>query len=247
MIKYVYISGGASGIGFKTAKLCLKKNWTPIVLGRREGKLQGASAQLNNCPYLSVDLSKESSKENLRNHFKTLPKGELIGLVNNAGIYKPSSFLNTKTEDWTNQFNVNLLSAVYLSQEFFEELKNSQGSVVNISSTLGIRPIANTGAYSASKAAMNNLTQTMALEFAPFGVRVNSICPGIVNTPIHKDSQGEGDESIMKWKESLKAVQPLDRIGEPVDISETVVHLIEKSKWTTGTIINIDGGVLLKT
>ncbi|MGH1468524.1 MAG: SDR family NAD(P)-dependent oxidoreductase [Bdellovibrionales bacterium] len=243
MDKYVYISGGGSGIGYEIAKLCMLKGWTPIILGRREPTLLEASKSLDNCPYLSVDLSKEESKKVLRGHFESLPKGELIGLINNAGVYTPAPFLESTTLEWTDQFQVNVLSSVYLSQEFFEELKEVKGSIVNISSTLGIRPILNTGAYSASKAAMNNLTLTMALEFAPSGVRVNAVCPGIVNTPIH----GQTDETVAEWKEMLKDMQPLGRVGEPLDIAQTAIHLLEQSNWTTGSIINIDGGILLKS
>ncbi len=249
MKKYVYISGGGSGIGFETARLCFNKGWTPILLGRREDVLLKASKKLQDCPFLAVDLSKEASKKEVRSHFGDLPQGELLGIVNNAGIYKPSSFLDSTSQDWSEQFNVNVLSAVYLSQEFFKELKKSKGSVVNVSSSLSIRPIPNTGAYSASKAAMNNLTQTMALEFAASGVRVNCICPGIVNTPIHSNSQGESEASLSQWKDDLKSAQPLGRIGEVSDVAPTVIHLLdaEASKWTTGCLINIDGGILLNS
>lgn len=243
MNKYVYISGGGSGIGFEIAKLCIGQDWTPILLGRRESVLVEASKSLKNCPFLSVDLSKESSKKALRDHFKTLEKGTLIGVVNNAGVYKPTAFLESTTAEWVDQFQVNVLSSVYLSQEFFSELQRDKGAIVNISSTLGIRPISNTSAYSASKASMNNLTLSMALEFAPHGVRVNAICPGIVNTPIHKQTP----ESVQEWKDMLKDMQPLGRIGEPLDIAQTAIHLLEESGWTTGSIINIDGGILLKS
>lgn len=245
MNKYIYLSGGGSGIGFKIAKLCLKKNWTPIILGRRENILEEASKKLNDCPYLSVDLSKDESKTSLRAHYESLPKGDLIGIVNNAGIYKPASFLDSTASNWTNQFNSNVLSTVYLSQEFFKELKLSKGSVVNISSTLGIRPIPNTAAYSASKAAMNSLTQTMALEFAEYGIRVNAVCPGIVDTPIHNSSK----ESVAEWKEMLKNMQPLGRVGAPEDIAPSVIYFLdpEASSWTTGTLLNVDGGILLKS
>ncbi len=243
MNTYVYISGGGSGIGFEIAKICIKKKWTPILLGRRLEVLAKASKKLSHCPYFSVDLSEETSKKKIRKHFKALPKGKLLGIVNNAGIYLPESFLESKTSNWLGQFKTNVLSVIYLSQEFFKELKESKGGIINISSTLGVRSIPNTAAYSASKAAMNNLTLTMALELADSGIRVNAICPGIVNTPIHNKNK----ESIIKWKEMLKDMQPLGRVGEPIDIAQTVIHLLGESGWTTGAIINIDGGILLKT
>ncbi len=243
MNAYVYISGGGSGIGFEIAKLCIKKKWTPILLGRRLELLIKASKKLFDCPYVSIDLSEETSKKKLRDEFKKLPKGKLLGVVNNAGIYTPKSFLDSKTSNWLDQFKTNVLSAVYLSQEFFKELKEYKGAIINISSTLGIKPISNTAAYSASKAAMNNLTLTMALEFADSGIRVNSICPGIINTPIHHKNK----KPLSEWKKMFKDMQPLGRVGEPVDIAKMVIHLLGESDWTTGAIINVDGGILLKS
>jgi NAD(P)-dependent dehydrogenase (short-subunit alcohol dehydrogenase family) len=243
MNKYVVVSGGASGIGLEISKLCLEKNWTPVILGRNEEKLKNASKDLKDCPYLSIDLSKEDSKQKLKRYFENLNSGELLSVVNNAGVYKPLSILEADRENFIQQIEINLMSSLYTTQALYPHLKKSKASIVNISSTLGMRPIAQTGAYSASKAAMNSLTQTMALEFAEDGVRVNSICPGIVDTPIHKPSK----DSMEDWKSAVDGLQPLGRVGQPKDIAETVVHLIEHSKWTTGTLINIDGGMLLKS
>lgn len=243
MNNYIYISGGGSGIGLKTAELSIEKGWVPVLIGRNEAKLKKASEALNNCPFLSCDLSTDEAGKKLREHFKTLDKGIVKGLVNNAGVYMPGSVLAAPSSDWLDQFKINTMSALTLSKEFFPELKESKGSIVNVSSTLGIRPIPNASAYSASKAAMNSMTQSMALEFAEHGIRVNSVCPGIVNTPIHDAHR----ESIEDWKEAIKDMQPLGRVGEPVDIAKTLIHLLEDSNWTTGSIINIDGGILLKS
>ena len=242
-LKYVYVSGGGSGIGFEVAMLCVKKGFIPVILGRDEEKLKMASEKLNQAPYLSVDLSKSDSKKVIQNHLKTLPAGHIKALVNNAGVYMPSSFLESTPSDWSDQFNINVMSAVYLSQALFKELKEEEGSIVNVSSTLGMRPISNASAYSASKSAMNSLTQSMALEFAEHGVRVNAVCPGIVQTPIHKQSLEKPDE----WREMLSEMQPMGRVGETTDIAPTILHLIENSNWTTGALINIDGGILLNS
>jgi NAD(P)-dependent dehydrogenase (short-subunit alcohol dehydrogenase family) len=98
-----------------------------------------------------------------------------------------------------------------------------------------------TSAYSASKAAMNSLTQTLALELAPQGVRVNSVCPGIVDTPIHSfHFSGE------KEKLGLGKLQPLGRIGQPEDIAHAVWSLVGPgSEWITGSILTVDGGISL--
>lgn len=238
MKKQIVISGGASGIGFEIAKECLKKGFEPVILGRDETKLKKASVELQNCLFCAVDLSK---RENLK-ELKSLEISP-SGLVNNAGTYSPKMISETEPQDWMQAFESNLFSALYLSQFYLDDLKKHKGSLVNISSTLAIRPIPQTSAYSASKAALNNLTLSMALEFAP-DVRVNAICPGIVNTPIHDFQR----DDVNSWKQNLKSMQPLERVGEPSDIAPLTVHLLSaESAWTTGAVINVDGGILLKS
>lgn len=239
MTKHYVVSGGGSGIGFAIAKEILKENLgIPFLIGRNQKKLEQASKKLDKCPYLSVDLRQDTCVQEIKNLGLNA-----AGLVNNAGTYKPSSFDSCQSKDWLQAFQSNFLTAVFLSQALLEPLKKNKGSIVNISSTLGIRPIAKTSAYSASKSALNNLSLSMALELAP-DVRVNTVCPGIVNTPIHDFQR----EDISQWKKDLKEMQPLKRVGEPSDIAPLVVHLLsEKSSWVTGATLTIDGGILLKS
>lgn len=243
MSEYLLISGGGTGIGLETAKLCLTKKWTPVLLGRRASVLKKASESLNSCPFLAVDLSKPSSKEILKTFLNRLD-GSIVGVVNNAGVYRPSSIESSNEENWIGQYQINVLSALNLTQSALPYLKKSKGSVVNVTSTLGIRPIPNAGAYSASKAAMNSMTLSMALEFSEFKVRVNAVCPGIVNTPIHDAHR----EDVSEWKAAVKNMQPLGRVGEVSDIAPSIVLLLDPaSSWTTGALLNIDGGILLNS
>lgn len=242
--EFILISGGGTGIGFEVAKACLSKGWMPIVLGRREKVLVEASKKLSHCPFLSVDLSEPASKKHVSNFLKTLKNVQIRGVVNNAGVYRPMSIESSDQENWLSQFKINVLSALNLSQATLPHLKKTKGSIVNISSTLGQRPIQGASAYSASKAAMDSLTLSMALELAPEGVRANSVCPGIVNTPIHDQNR----QNTEQWKKDLKNMQPLGRVGETGDIAGMVVTLLDdSSSWTTGALINIDGGILLKS
>lgn len=246
MKKFVLISGGGSGIGKKIAELAIDKNFTPVLFGRRESALQEASKILKSCPYLAVDLSLESCKVKLKTFLETLSQdGDIVGTINNAGIYKPTSIEDSNEENWLSQYQVNIMTAVYLTQASLPYLKKTKGAVVNISSTLGVRPIPNASAYSASKAAMNSLTLSMAMEFAPYGVRANGICPGIVDTPIHDQHRTD----VEAWKSDLKNSQPLGRVGTTEDIAPMALTLIdpEQNAWTTGALINIDGGILLKS
>jgi len=240
----VLISGGGTGIGFEVAQKCLEKSWTPVLIGRRKNVLEKASRQLQNCPFLPVDLSEDSAKRAVEDFLKNFTTVNVLGVVNNAGIYAPMSLETSDQKNWISQYQVNVLGALNLTQSCIPHLKKSKGSIVNISSTLGERPIPGAAAYSASKAAMNSLTLSLALELAPDGIRANAVCPGIVNTPIHDPSR----EDVDAWKSDLKSMQPMGRVGEPEDIAPTVIMLLDPvSSWTTGALINIDGGILLKS
>lgn len=242
-MNYVVVTGAGSGIGKSISKKLIEKGYTPVLVGRTKSKLQSLSKELNDCPYMSVDLSEKNSTTELQTKYKEIKPGTLKGIINNAGVFKAASFEDSTFEDWQNHFENNVLTTINTSKAFIEILKkNGSGSIVNVSSTLGIRPIANTSAYSASKAALINLSQAMAIELAPYKIRVNTVCPGIVDTPIHQPKDRE------LWKKDSSHLQPLGRIGEPDDICSLVHYLIsDESKWTTGTVIPVDGGILLNS
>jgi NAD(P)-dependent dehydrogenase (short-subunit alcohol dehydrogenase family) len=159
---------------------------------------------------------------------------KLGGLVNNAGIIERISFAESGDDVWERQFNANLYSAVGLTRGLYSELKLNKGSsVLKVSSTLGLRPIANTVAYSASKAAMVNWTQGLAIEWAADQIRVNCLCPGLVDTPIHAARPPDD-------------VQPLGRLGQPDDVAKAAWFLLSPdSSWTTGAVLRVDGGISL--
>jgi NAD(P)-dependent dehydrogenase (short-subunit alcohol dehydrogenase family) len=111
--------------------------------------------------------------------------------------------------------------------------------VVNVSSTLAEKPIPGMAAYNASKAALNQLTRSLALEWAP-AIRVNAIMPGVVDTPIHAD-RGLTEDQV----HSMDRFHPLQRIGTPSDVASLILFLLsDASSWITGAVIPIDGGML---
>lgn len=240
MKKFVIVTGAGSGIGKSLCEDLLKKKFQPIAMGRRENLLKEASEY-----FLATDISNDSCSEQIRSYLSSLTSdGEIVGLINNAGIYKPESFLENDLDTWRTQFETNLYGAIRVTSASLNFLKKSSGSILNISSTLGIRPIQNTSAYSASKAAMNNWTLSLAIELAEFNINVNAICPGIIETPIHDFNKTKDKE----LRSQLDNMQPLKRVGQPRDVSSLAVHLIStESSWTTGGIFNVDGGMLLKS
>ncbi len=240
MKKYVVVTGASSGIG---KEICLKlktAGFSPIALGRREDLLKEVSSD-----FLTIDISSKDSLKKAKSYFQGFELGSIVGLINNAGIYIPQSFSENEMSTWEKQFETNLFGSIRITTAALEHLKVSKGSILNISSTLGIRPIENTSAYSASKAAMNNWTLSLALELSKDGINVNSLCPGIVETPIHEFNNTK-DKDLRK---QLNSMQPLGRIGNVADIAPLAIHLINKevSGWTTGGVFNVDGGILLKS
>lgn len=230
------VTGASSGIGRSISDLLISKGYTVIGLGREVSRLKSSKN-------IIADLSKESAClqacSEIREYLGNLP---LHGLVNNAGVVDRLSFMDTSFQIWERHFQTNLMSAIRLTHELYPQLKAVKGSsVLNISSTLGIRPIADTAAYSAMKAAMVNWTKTLALEWAKDGIRVNCICPGLVDTPIHAFHSQDESKKVDAHK-----AQPLGRMGTPKEIAQGSWFLLsEDSSWTTGAVNVIDGGIIL--
>lgn len=244
-MKNVLITGAGSGIGAAAAAVFSEQGWKVYLLGRTKSKLESVQKVLKSSSELiECDLNSEASLNNIERLIKNL---SLDCLVNNAGIYEPAPFDKSKKESWKSQFQTNFFAAVQLTQYCWQSLIKNKGSIINVSSTLGLRPIENTSAYSASKAAMNNWTQTLALEAGPLGVRVNAICPGLTDTPIHFFHGSEKqDHQLLRNK--LDQMQPLKRMGTPSDIAKAIYFAAsDQSSWLTGALIPVDGGIGLTT
>lgn len=246
-MREVLITGAGSGIGEATAHLFSERGWKVYLLGRNLEKLKKVAAQLKGPSFcISYDQSQSTGGDALLAHLNQ-QKSKLSALINNAAIYAPAPFADESDENWVQHINTNLLGPIRLTRLLLPEIKQNKGCIVNISSTLGLRPIENTGAYSATKAAINSWTQTLALEVAKDGVRVNSICPGLVDTPIHAFHQSNNAQHQEIYKR-LQNLQPLGRIGQPDDIAKAAYFVAsEDAPWMTGALIPVDGGVNLTT
>lgn len=237
-MKAVIITGAGSGIGKAAALRFSDKGYFVYLLGRNKERLEDVAIQCRNgARRYGVDLNDElqikKTTDDILSHKDTRP----VALVNNAGIFSRHDFEMDGLEHWKTQFTTNLFAAVSLTQKILPFFKQQRkGSIINVASTLGLRPVAQTSAYSASKAAMINWTQSLALETANFGIRVNCVAPGIVETPIH----GNADFNKMA------GYQPLGRVGHPTEIAKAIEFLAsDESSWTTGATLAVDGGISL--
>lgn len=240
----VIITGASSGIGSSIAKVFDESHYKTIILGRDKRRLDVLKSELKHCvAAVSLDLTLpfESLRVELEKSLKNI-KPDI--LINNAGAYQRKSISEDNDDVWDFHYQTNLMSAVKLTRFFWPLfLKQKKGQIINISSTLSLRPIESTSAYSAIKAAMNNWTQALALEGGPHNIRANSICPGIVDTPIHSFHNKEDSENI-KFKNKLKKMQPIEKLAEPIDIAKAI-FAISQADWITGATIPIDGGLML--
>lgn len=164
--------------------------------------------------------------------------GGLDALVANAGIANPGAICEISLEDWDSMFSVNLRGGWLLAKASYPHLKHSRGAACFTSSMSGQLPHAGSGAYSPSKAALTMLAQTLALEWAPDGIRVNVVSPGMTHTRMTEKMYA--DPQIKKAREDII---PLARIGEPMDIANVIEFLVGPlSAYVTGQDICVDGG-----
>ncbi len=237
MKKAALITGASSGIGAATAKLFAKNGYFVYLLARNAENLEKVALTCTSgSSILKCDLADSKLIQKAIHHIHERSDTKLEVLVNNAGIFLRDSVMDKDISNWRKQFETNLFGAVELTNGVVDLLIQNKGSIVNVSSGLGIRPSANVAGYSASKAAMNSWTQGLALELGPKGVRVNAICPGLVDTPIHKPGS----------LANLASLQPLGRVGTPEEIADSIYFLATQgSRWTTGAVLMVDGGINL--
>jgi NAD(P)-dependent dehydrogenase (short-subunit alcohol dehydrogenase family) len=246
----VLITGASSGIGAATAKVFASNGHDLLLLGRNLERLENTALA---CRKIDANIRIKILAQDLNGlDFKMVEEklktiSPLTILVNNAGIYQQASITESTAKIWEDMFQTNLLSTVKLTHFCWDIfLKNKNGSIVNVSSTLGVKPIPQTSAYSALKAAMTNWTLSLAQEGGPLNIRANCVCPGIIDTPIHPfHTLAETEKKSVE--EQIANIQLLQNLGKPEDVAESIYFLAsDKSKFTTGSILHVDGGINIK-
>jgi NAD(P)-dependent dehydrogenase (short-subunit alcohol dehydrogenase family) len=236
----VVISGASSGIGLETARMLASNGAEVCLVARRADALEAAAEEIGDGAWAwPCDIADADSIAGLVSE-ATKRWGAVDGLVNNAGV-APMARLDETTDDlWDEAFSINVRGPFILCRELGPLLhEGSSPAVVNVSSTLAERAIKGMAAYNASKAALNQLTRSLALEWAPT-VRVNAVMPAVVDTPIHA-SRGMSAEQV----EAMGEMHPMKRVGKPEDVAAMIVFLLsDASSWLTGTVIPVDGGMM---
>ncbi|MEW2514529.1 SDR family oxidoreductase [Streptomyces sp. NPDC046870] len=242
--RVVIVTGAGSGIGRATAIAMAEAGARVLGVGRRRTALEETAAVNSNIATLAVDVRSEQAPELIVGAAIDRWK-QLDVLVNNAGATARVSLQELTRERITDLFDLNVIAPTMLAQAALPHLRRSHGSIINVSSTYGHRPQPGAAHYAASKAALEQLTRTWALELAKDGVRVNSIAPGPTESEALSLS-GLTEEEVTRVKREQAAQIPLGRRGEPEEVASWIVRFADPtSTWLTGQILTIDGGLEL--
>jgi NAD(P)-dependent dehydrogenase (short-subunit alcohol dehydrogenase family) len=239
--KSAIITGGNSGIGFATAELFVKEGARLIITGRREDAVKEAVDKLgSNVQGIVSDAGKMRDINTL--HKKV---SEIFSVVDilfvNAGVGLFAPFDETTEELFDANLDINFKGAFFTIQKLLPLVKDG-GSIILNSTILVHSGLATASAYAASKGAVLSLNKTLAAELAGRSIRVNSISPGPINTPIYS-KMGMSGEALQRFAAGVQAKVPLNRFGEASDIAHAALFLAsDDSRFLTGSEITVDGG-----
>ena len=239
--KVAIITGGSRGIGKATAKLFVQEGASVTITSRDPKRLQDAAKEIGNVFSVPGDIRNESDIQNVVK--KTLEKfGRIDILVNNAGILPEVKPLHKIPEkEWNDVIDINLTGQFRFTKAVIPHMEKNGGCIINVSSDAGLKAFENfeADAYTASKGALVLLTKAWALEYAKWKIRVNCVCPGVVDTDMTKPYLSTKSDMDMAVAE-----HPIGRIGTPEDVARAILYFAsEDSSWATGAVLPIDGGM----
>ncbi|MCI0568421.1 MAG: glucose 1-dehydrogenase [Acidobacteria bacterium] len=243
--KNALVTGGGSGIGRAAARLFAREGARVAVVGRRRGPLDETARAIREEGGEAVAIPADLSRpvEVLRAMRRVDRElGTLQVLFNNHGIFESGSVESTPERQWDRIVDVNLKAVYLTSRAAIPRLRRQGGSIINNASTLGLVGLRDAAAYCAAKGGVVQLTRAMALDHAGDRIRVNAICPGVVDTPMWR-SRRDAWGRPLKRKE-FDELHPVGRMGTPEDVAALAVYLAsDESSWMTGSILTLDGGL----
>ena len=239
------ITGAGTGIGRACALAMASEGARVALIGRRKDRVEEVAREIgNNAIAIQCDVSKKGELADALD--QTVCRfGALNFLLNNAGVLITGNAEQLTEDQWDQTFNVNVRAVWLLSRAALPHMRQAGGgSIINIASTLGIVAARNRAAYAPSKGAVVLLTKAMAVDHGHENIRVNAICPSLVETDLSAAIINQAADPAAVRRERT-AAHPIGRLGRPEDIAGLAVYLAsDESSWVTGTVVPVDGGYL---
>ncbi len=237
--KTAIITGGATGIGLACARLFQHEGARVALFGRRQDRLDQAQKIVGNSALtISGDITRQEDIDRLTD--RVLAEwGRIDILINNAGTFAPAALHETDDRVWDDILNVNLRGVFLLTKKVLPHmLEQKSGSIVHISSILGMIAVPETAAYNVSKGALNQFSKSIAVEYGNAGIRSNSVCPGMIETEMTEELRSNA-ELMAEWKKGY----PLGRFGGPDEVAGACLFLAsDEASFVTGVTLPVDGG-----
>ena len=245
--KVVFLTGGTEGIGYECAKAYYKAGAKVVIITHKEDSLQQCRMQFFNddIHYILADVSKPADVN--RAIAETIVRfGRIDVIHNNAGVSNPSKTVcDTTDEEWDKVFNVNVKGIYHTTKYGIPALKETKGVILNTGSLVGDIGQELHAAYTATKGAVNALTKSMALDYAPFGIRVNAVAPAGVWTPMLRRWSNQ-QPNAAHIEHYLDEIHPLGYCPEGDVVADACLFLISnQARFITGTILPVSGGAEL--
>ncbi|WP_131795564.1 SDR family NAD(P)-dependent oxidoreductase [Fluoribacter gormanii] len=246
--KVVVVTGGASGIGLETAHQFAAEGAITVIAdinAEKEAAVKATFKKRNQeCIYYHVDVAEKDAVQRLVN--SVIERyGKIDVLFNNAGIEISGAVVDFTEEKYQQIMDVNVKSVFLCSKYVLKHMRErASGVIINMASVASFLAWKDDALYSASKAAVKLLTQAMAVEYAPYTIRVNAVAPGIIDTPMTDRAIG-AVSNVTELKKIKGKIHPLGRLGLSSEIARTVLFLAsDEASFITGAILPVDGGYL---
>jgi NAD(P)-dependent dehydrogenase (short-subunit alcohol dehydrogenase family) len=230
------VTGGSAGIG-RAVAAAFRAQGANVVLADVATEAGQATADELDCAFRECDVADYRQVE-ATVEWTVEEYGGLDVIVNNAGIARLGAIEDTSLDDWNAVQRVNLDGVMHGTRAALPHLRERNGSIVNVASIYGLIAGPESAAYAASKGGVVNFTRATAIDAAPDGVRVNAVCPGVVETAMTEDMLDDEE-----FQEMMHAQTPMDRVAQPAEIAGVVLFLASDwASYLTGAAIPVDGG-----